>query len=38
MISYHSSRFRGHRHCDSGYIMVLARHVMSQDHKILKGL
>ena len=37
-MSYPSTKYCGHRHCDSGDIMVLACHVMSQDHMILKGL
>ena len=36
-ISYHSTKFRDHRHYDSGDIMVLACHMMSQDH-VIKGL
>ena len=31
------TKFHGHRHCDIGDIMVLAGHVMSQDH-VIKGL
>ena len=35
-ISYFSTKFRDHRHFDSGDIMVLACHVMSQGH-VIKG-
>ena len=34
MISHHPTKFRGHRHCDSGDIISLACHVISQDHVI----
>ena len=36
MIQYPTT-FHGHRHCDSGNIMVLAYHVISQDHVIKKS-
>ena len=31
-VSHHPTKFVGHRHCDSGDIMVLVSHVISQDH------
>ena len=33
-ISHHPTKFRGRSHCDSGDIMVLVFHVISQDHVI----
>ena len=35
-LSYHPTKFRGHRHFDSVNVMVLAYHVMSQDH-VMRG-
>ena len=35
-ISYRPTRFCGHRHCGSDNIMVLACHVILQDH-VIKG-
>ena len=34
MVSYHPAKFGGNRHSHSGDIMVLACHMISQDHLI----
>ena len=31
-MSYHPVKFVGHKHCDSGDIMVLVCHMIFQDH------
>ena len=36
MVSYHSTKFGGHRHCSSEDIKVLVCQVISQDH-LIKG-
>ena len=34
MVSLHPTKFGGHRHCDSGDIIVLVCHLILQDHMI----
>ena len=34
--NYHPSNFGGHSHSDSGVMMILVSHVMSQEH-VIKG-
>ena len=36
MVCHHPTKFGGHRHCDSGDIIVLVCHVILQDHKIMQ--
>ena len=37
MISHYRAKFGGHRHCDSGDIIVLVCHVISQEYVIKRS-
>ena len=37
MVSHYPAKFGGHRHCDSGDIIVLVCHVISQEYVIKRS-